>query len=106
MRKASGKPKRNVWKDPSPYGTYDDSKGRGSATEWRSDFYQRFTREEVIAILNTDSPYGILGLSDGATADEIKLAFRNKMKIHHPDVGGDTEMAKKIIAAYQHLTGK
>ena len=103
MRKASGKPKRNVWKDPSPYGTYEGE--RGSPEQWRSEFFERFTREEVAEILSNDSPYVILGIATSATQADIKAAFRRLMFVHHPDKGGDTEVAKKIIAAYQHLTG-
>ena len=102
MRAKTNKPKRNVWADPSPYGTYEGE--RGSPSQWRSEFHQRFTREEIEVILDSASPYGVLGVSDTATASEIKKAFRSLMMIHHPDKGGDAEKAKKIIAAYQHLT--
>jgi hypothetical protein len=100
--KTSNKPKRNVWTDPSPYGTYTGE--RGNPSQWRSEFYQRFTKEEVVEILDKDSPYGILGLKENASREEIQAAFRTSMLKNHPDVGGDTEVAKKIIAAYQHLT--
>jgi DnaJ-class molecular chaperone len=94
--------KRNIWKDPSPYGTYEGE--RGSPSQWRSEFHQRFTREEIAVILDSDSPYDILGISSSATDAEIKKAFIALIKIHHPDRGGDIEKAQKIIAAYQHLT--
>ena len=94
--------KRNVWKDPSPYGTYEGE--RGNPAQWRSEFHQRFTKEEIVAILDSDSPYDILGVAFNATADIIKKAFRSLMMVHHPDKGGDAEKAKKIIAAYQQLT--
>jgi len=101
MRAKSNKPKRNVWTDPSPYGTYEGE--RGSPSQWRAEFHQRFTKEEIAVILDSDSPYDILGVGFNATAAEIKVAFRNLMMIHHPDKGGDAEKAKKIIAAYQQL---
>lgn len=106
-RPKSNKPKRNIWTDPvSPYGQYGADEEPGSPSQWRAAFNQRFTREEVVEILDRDSPYFLLGVSDNATETEIKVAFRNKMLTHHPDRGGDTEVAKKIIAAYQYLTGK
>jgi len=93
--------KRNVWKDPSPYGTYEGE--RGSPSQWRSEFHQRFTKEEIAVILESDSPYDVLGISCSATDAEIKKAFIALIKIHHPDKGGDVEKAQKIIAAYQQL---
>lgn len=94
--------KRNVWTDDSsPYGSYEGE--RGSPSQWRAEFHNRFTKDEIVAILDSDSPYDILGVASSATEAEIKKAFIALIKIHHPDRGGDTEKAKKIIAAYQQL---
>lgn len=41
----------------------------------------------------------ILGLKDGATADDIKAAHRRLMKDFHPDKGGSDYLASKINAA-------
>jgi DnaJ-domain-containing protein 1 len=41
-----------------------------------------------------------LGLSAGATAQDIKAAYRRLAKLHHPDCGGDPEKFKEIQAAY------
>jgi len=97
----SGNSKRNIWTDASAYGTYEGE--RGSPSQWRSEFHNRFTKEEIAVILDSDSPYDILGISCNATDSEIKKAFINLIKIHHPDRGGNTERAQKIIAAYQQL---
>lgn len=49
--------------------------------------------------------YNILGVSKGATADEIKKAFRKLAHQHHPDKeGGDVEKFKEINEAYQVLS--
>ncbi len=52
-------------------------------------------------------PYTVLGVSRGASADEIRKAFRRLAKEHHPDRHAGDEAAKKrfqeINAAYQVL---
>ncbi len=48
--------------------------------------------------------YELLGLSSDASEDEVKSAFRNMAKKHHPDKGGDEEKFKEINEAYQILT--
>ncbi len=47
--------------------------------------------------------YNILGLYPGATKKEIKIAFRELSKIHHPDKGGKPEIYVEIKNAYQYL---
>lgn len=55
-------------------------------------------------------PYQVLGVSKGATDAEIKKAFRNLAKKHHPDTkGGDVAAQKRfqeISAAYDILGDK
>lgn len=48
--------------------------------------------------------YNILGVQKGASADEIKTAFRKKAHQHHPDKGGDAEKFKELNEAYQVLS--
>jgi molecular chaperone DnaJ len=48
--------------------------------------------------------YDILGVSKGASPDEIKKAFRKKAVQHHPDKGGDEAKFKEISEAYETLS--
>jgi hypothetical protein len=48
--------------------------------------------------------YQILGLPDLASIEEVKKAFRELAKKHHPDRGGDPEKFKKILEAYKVLS--
>ncbi|MDR1187455.1 MAG: DnaJ domain-containing protein [Bifidobacteriaceae bacterium] len=52
--------------------------------------------------------YAILGVSKGASAEEIKLAYRKASRAHHPDIVGHTaaaeEQFKQINAAYEVLS--
>ena len=48
--------------------------------------------------------YQVLGVSKNATKSEIKKAFREKSKQHHPDKGGDEATFKKVSSAYEVLS--
>lgn len=50
--------------------------------------------------------YSILGVPKTATEKEIKKAYRNKAKEHHPDKGGNEALFKEISAAYETLSDK
>jgi len=104
-RKPSGKPRRNIWTDPSPYGTYTGE--HGNPDQWREFFRFAFaSKEDAQEYLRQepDSPLSILGLALGATLNEIKSAFRKLSLLHHPDKGGNVQLFKKILAAYTVLT--
>ena len=47
--------------------------------------------------------YKVLGVSENASSDEIKKAYRKLSLKHHPDRKGDVETFKKINEAYQTL---
>ena len=47
--------------------------------------------------------YEVLGVNKGASADEIKKAFRRSAVEHHPDRGGDETKFKEINEAYEVL---
>lgn len=50
--------------------------------------------------------YSILGVNKNATAEEIRKAYRDKAKAHHPDRGGDPEVFKKVNEAYETLSNQ
>ena len=51
-----------------------------------------------------DNLYDILGVSKDASLKEIKSAYKDKAKEHHPDKGGDEEVFKAIQQAYDTLS--
>ena len=50
------------------------------------------------------SYYDVLGVGKGASADEIKKAFRKQAQKFHPDAGGDEEKFKEVNEAYEVLS--
>lgn len=60
----------------------------------------------TLAVLggSKNNDYDILGIKSGASEDEIKKAYRAKVKENHPDRGGDTAKFEKIQKAYERIT--
>lgn len=52
----------------------------------------------------TASPYAILGVAPDATDTDIKRAYREASRRHHPDHGGDAEAFRAVKAAYDVLS--
>ena len=48
--------------------------------------------------------YLTLGVSEGASPEEIKRAYRSLANKHHPDKGGDQAKFKDISVAYENLS--
>ena len=48
--------------------------------------------------------YKILGVTESASQDEIKKAYRKLAATHHPDKGGDTSTFQGISQAYETLS--
>jgi curved DNA-binding protein CbpA len=49
-------------------------------------------------------PYVILGIARQAPAAEIKLAYRRKVQVAHPDRGGDAEAFMLVVKAFGLLS--
>lgn len=77
------------------------SKWHQQSYEWEEDQWnwqepERKTEEK-------SNYYSVLGLSFGASKEEIKAAYRRLVKIHHPDRGGDSNTFMRIQSAYEAL---
>jgi hypothetical protein len=49
------------------------------------------------------SHYEVLGVSLGATTDEVRAAYRRAARDHHPDAGGDAARMSDLNAAWRVL---
>jgi len=98
------KPPRKFSDIFAKYKTYNPTiEGYGSVKDWGRAFDEVMGGEEARVTLGTDDPLTIMGFSKMPSLDELKAVYRKLVKIHHPDMGGNPETAKKIIAAYSTL---
>jgi len=86
------------------YKTYDDSHGRGNVKEWNQTFTEKMNLDEARKQIKNNNPLSVMGFNEMPTIEMLNNSYRNLMKIHHPDRGGDPIVAKKIIAAYTVLS--
>ncbi len=54
--------------------------------------------------LDDNNPYNCLDISQMATQDEIRKAYKKLIFLNHPDKGGDAEKFNKIHEAYEILS--
>jgi curved DNA-binding protein CbpA len=55
--------------------------------------------------LSRSEALAVLGLAEGATANEIQTAHRRLIQRVHPDVGGSADLAARINRAKEVLLG-
>ncbi len=97
--------------------------GSGSTqSQGSSSFYNRFRGwgsgfQQAQTVSPEKDPYEMLGVDMGAPMDEIKKAYRNKLKKFHPDIVANLklgaeyremfeEKTREIQRAYEQLGGK
>jgi hypothetical protein len=52
-----------------------------------------------VSVMSREEAYEVLGLTTGATSDEILASYRRLMKKVHPDQGGTTYLAMRLNQA-------
>jgi curved DNA-binding protein CbpA len=55
---------------------------------------------------NTTNPYQLLGLTQNYNLDQLKIAYRKKAIMTHPDKGGNPELFDEVTKAYFSLLEK
>lgn len=77
---------------------------RRLGADWRNAQQQQSPRGPRTDMTH-DEALAVLGLSEGATADEIRAAHRRLIQRMHPDVGGTADLAARINRAKDVLLG-
>lgn len=87
--------------------------GYGTPAQWRGAFAERMSLEEAEVVIGTGSPWAVLGVRQGASAEEIRAAYKRMAIKYHPssarNAGKDQVLLgkqfKQVLAAYTMLTG-
>ncbi len=59
---------------------------------------------EVRQMSSSKDHYATLGIQRTATREQIRKAFRELAKRHHPDRGGDADAFDDVVTAYRTLS--
>jgi hypothetical protein len=54
--------------------------------------------------LEQNNIYAVLNINENASAETIKTAYKNQIKLSHPDKGGNADVFRHIQQAYQILS--
>jgi len=76
---------------------------RRIGTGWRNA--QQQAPNAGKADMTREEAFAVLGLADGATADDIRAAHRRLIQRVHPDAGGSADLAARINRARDILLG-
>ncbi len=78
---------------------------RSVGPDWRRDFEPQPPPERATTGMTRAEALKVLGLTDGASEEDIRAAHRRLMLQNHPDRGGSDYLASKINEAKDVLLG-
>jgi hypothetical protein len=89
--------------DPDSHKVLEAYLDRRLGGDWRKA--QRSPPSGSRTDMSREEALAVLGLAEGATAEEIKAAHRRLIQRMHPDVGGSADLAARINRAKDVLLG-
>jgi hypothetical protein len=77
-------------------------KVKQAAARWfeRLDREEQNQREVGARIIEEADPWSLLGVSEQASLEELRAAYRRAALTHHPDRGGDPDAMQRLNRAY------
>ena len=60
---------------------------------------RRVSKEQRTAMDEYENALHLLGLPLGSSENDIESVFRKSVRLHHPDVGGDSTKFRALVAA-------
>ncbi|HKI99625.1 MAG TPA: DnaJ domain-containing protein [bacterium] len=75
----------------------------GARRSRRRGFNGQHAAHESVAVMSVAQHFAVLGLTPAATLPEVKAAYREKVKAHHPDSGGSVPDFLRLQEAYEFL---
>ena len=93
-------------KENSIYNTpkFNTNSFSSSYTRTKNNNTSTNVRYVRLSELDDTNPYNCLEVSQMASQEEIRIAYRKLILINHPDKGGDAEKFNKIHEAYEILS--
>ena len=81
----------------------DTNSCSASYTKTKNDNNTSNIRFIRLSELDDTNPYNCLEVSQMASQEEIRIAYKKLIFLNHPDKGGDAEKFNKIHEAYEIL---
>jgi hypothetical protein len=78
----------------------EEEASRRRREEWEREWRQYLDSKTAV---NVPDPFSILEVPRNASPEEIRRAYRQKVREVHPDQGGSPEKFKEVQAAYESL---
>ncbi|MDD7910674.1 MULTISPECIES: DnaJ domain-containing protein [Pseudovibrio] len=104
---------KSLWREVSGdqdsltlFETYLDSRFADWRVHFQSDSTSGHSQSSSSGSLTEEEAYEILGLSPGASTEEIRAAHRRLIKRVHPDSGGSAVLAAKLNEAKDRLLNR
>ena len=99
--KTNNKNNKDIYKTPKYSSQSHNNSTYNKINNNSSSTYIKYFR---LSELNDNNPYNDLDISQLATDEEIRKAYKKLIILNHPDKGGDAEKFNKIHYAYQMLS--